>query len=86
MYFELIGHPMPFPTEPIVEAKQCGLVKWFDNCKRYGFISRPGDAPDVFVHDDCVRASDRPLKQGDSVVFDVIEGRRGLRATAVVRL
>ena len=61
-----------------------GKVKWFNPRKRYGFIAAP-DGRDVFVHYSSISAQGfKTLDEGDTVLFDVVEGEKGLRATNVV--
>jgi CspA family cold shock protein len=63
-----------------------GTVKWFNSEKGYGFITRSNGGDDVFVHISAVERSGLTgLSEGDRVVFDVAEGRKGLEA-ATVRL
>jgi CspA family cold shock protein len=63
-----------------------GTVKWFNNEKGYGFISRES-GPDVFVHYTAILAEGyRSLNEGDRVSFEVVEGQKGLQARNVVRL
>jgi len=63
-----------------------GTVKWFNNEKGYGFISREG-GPDVFVHYTAILSEGyRSLNEGDRVSFEVTEGQKGLQARNVVRL
>jgi CspA family cold shock protein len=63
-----------------------GIVKWFNNEKGYGFISRDG-GPDVFVHHTAILSEGyRTLNEGDRVSFEVVEGAKGLQARNVVRL
>ena len=40
----------------------------------------------LFVHGHDVDRDSRPLQDGDNVVFDIVKGPRGLRATGVVRV
>ncbi len=62
-----------------------GTVKWFNNTKGYGFISRSTGA-DVFVHYSSIQeAGYRTLREGEKVEFDVKEGPRGPQAENVVR-
>jgi len=62
-----------------------GTVKWFDDRKGYGFISRE-NGKDVFVHFSNInREGFKSLKEGDKVSFDVQETERGLQAVNVVR-
>ena len=60
-------------------------VKWFNNDKGYGFISREsGD--DVFVHFSAIQGEGfKSLDEGQKVSFDVEEGDRGLQAVNVVK-
>jgi CspA family cold shock protein len=61
-----------------------GKVKWFNPRKGYGFIGT-ADGRDVFVHYSSITSEGfKTLDEGDSVLFDVIEGEKGLRATNVV--
>ena len=62
-----------------------GTVKWFNNDKGYGFISREsGD--DVFVHFSAIQGEGfKSLDEGQKVSLDVEEGDRGLQAVNVVK-
>ena len=63
-----------------------GTVKWFNNEKGFGFISRES-GPDVFVHHTAITAEGyRSLNEGDRVSFEVGEGQKGLQARNVVRI
>ena len=60
-----------------------GTVKFFNNEKGYGFISRP-DGDDVFVHYSNISGSGyRSLEQGQAVEFEVGPGRKGDEALNV---
>ncbi len=62
-----------------------GTVKWFDDRKGYGFISRT-NGKDVFVHfSNIVQEGFKSLKEGDKVTFDVQETERGLQAVNVMK-
>ena len=55
-----------------------GKVKWFNETKGYGFISRNDDSKDVFVHSSAVRdAGLGDLAEGDVITFEVEEGEKG---------
>jgi cold shock protein len=60
-----------------------GSVKWFNNEKGYGFISRES-GPDVFVHYSAITGNGyRSLTEGQAVEFDVTPGRKGEEAQNV---
>jgi CspA family cold shock protein len=62
-----------------------GTVKWFNNEKGFGFITRE-NGPDVFVHQTAILAEGyRSLNEGDRVSFEVVQGQKGLQARNVVR-
>ena len=63
-----------------------GTVKWFNNGKGYGFISRE-KGPDIFVHQSVIEAEGyRSLEEGQRVEFDVIKGPKGLQAENVRKI
>ncbi len=60
-----------------------GTVKWFNDAKGYGFISRQS-GEDVFVHFSAINANGfRSLKEGQPVQFVVKQGPKGLQAEQV---
>jgi CspA family cold shock protein len=63
-----------------------GTVKWFNTEKGYGFIQQPGGS-DVFVHYSAIRGSGRrDLYEGDTVEFEIVQGKKGLQASEVTIL
>ena len=63
-----------------------GRVKWFNEKKGFGFISRD-DGNDVFVHFSAIKRDGfKSLIEGDEVEFEVTQGPKGLQATNVVVL
>ena len=64
-------------------ARINGTVKWFNDAKGFGFISREG-GPDVFVHFSAIQTSGyRSLNEGQAVEFDVAQGPKGPQAANV---
>ncbi len=62
---------------------ELGTVKWFNNAKGWGFISR-SDGSDVFVHYSNIEGDGyRTLRQGQEVTFQLVEGPRGNYAQMV---
>jgi CspA family cold shock protein len=67
-------------------ARITGTVKWFNDAKGFGFIARDG-GPDVFVHFSAIQANGfKSLAEGDRVEFDVVQGKKGLEASQVVKV
>jgi len=60
-----------------------GTVKWFNESKGFGFLSRE-DGADVFVHHTEIRTEGyRSLNEGDKVTFEVVDSPKGPRAANV---
>lgn len=66
-------------------SSMAGKVKWFSDQKGYGFITRD-DCPDIFVHHSAIQMEGfRTLRQGEDVVYELLEGPKGLQARNVQR-
>jgi CspA family cold shock protein len=60
-----------------------GIIKWFNKSKGYGFIVQEG-GNDIFFHrSDLDRSLYNVLKDGDAVMYEVGEGRKGEKAVNV---
>ncbi len=57
-----------------------GKVKFFNNSKGFGFINDEETGKDIFVHSTGLKDD---IREGDSVTFDVEEGKKGLNAVDV---
>lgn len=63
-----------------------GTVKWFNESKGYGFITRD-EGGDVFAHYSEIEGDGfKTLSEGGLVSFDVVEGSKGPKATNIVKL
>ncbi|MBI9066606.1 MAG: cold shock domain-containing protein [Salinivirgaceae bacterium] len=59
-----------------------GTVKWYNETKGFGFITREGEN-DIFVHRSGLKNSFGALDEGQEVEFEVEEGEKGLQAINV---
>ncbi len=60
-----------------------GKVKWFNDEKGFGFIERE-DGKDVFVHHSAINGTGRKtLHEGQAVLMDVVDGKKGPQAENV---
>lgn len=65
-------------------ATEKGTVKWFNDQKGFGFITREAGGKDVFVHHSAIVANGfRSLAEGDRVEFTVEQGPKGPAAVNV---
>ena len=72
-----------FNTKEHKQHMETGTVKWFNDAKGYGFISRQ-NGEDVFVHFSAIQANGfRSLQEGQQVQFDVVKGPKGWQAENV---
>lgn len=79
---QTMGAPHPIEATG-AEPLEIGVVKWFNNAKGWGFISRQ-DGSDVFVHYSQIDGDGyRTLKQGQEVRFLLKRGPRGQFAEQV---
>jgi CspA family cold shock protein len=65
-------------------VKVSGKVKWFNNAKGYGFIIEDGKKEDLFAHYSAIQMEGyKTLKAGQAVVFEIIQGPKGLHAVNI---
>jgi cold shock protein len=63
-----------------------GTVKWFDQAKRYGFITRD-EGGDAFVHaNDMADPTDRLPEENERLAFEIVAGTKGPAARNIRRL
>lgn len=61
-----------------------GIVKWFNDAKGYGFIVSEKSNEDIFVHfSSIIMQGFKTLKEGQSVVFSILETTKGKQAADV---
>ncbi len=66
-----------------MSEKEIGTVKWFNDAKGFGFISREG-SDDVFVHHTAIQMDGfKTLREEQQVEFSVEQGDKGLQAVDV---
>ena len=63
-----------------------GKVKWFNDAKGFGFITREDGGADVFVHYSAIKGDGyKTLAEGQEVEFDLYDGAKGPQAQNVVK-
>jgi CspA family cold shock protein len=64
-----------------------GTVKWFNDQKGFGFISRENGEKDCFVHHSAIQGNGyKSLAEGERVEFDVVQGQKGPAAENVTKI
>jgi CspA family cold shock protein len=62
-----------------------GIVKWFNSSKGYGFIAPDDGGDDLFVHHSEIKTEGyASLEEGQSVQYEVGQGKKGPCATNVI--
>jgi len=65
---------------------QKGTVKWFNESKGYGFITKEDGGGDVFVHYSEIQSNSfKTLAEGQEVSFEVADGPKGPKAVNVTK-
>jgi len=66
--------------------REKGTVKWFNDKKGYGFISRE-DGEDLFVHFNSIEGDGfKTLRENAEVEFEVVKTDKGEAAAKVTKL
>ena len=77
------GSKRDFKVQGIALPMEQGTVKWFNDAKGYGFITRQ-NGEDVFVHYSAIQTQGfRSLQEGQAVQFNVVKGPKGWQAENV---
>ena len=64
-----------------------GTVKWFNDEKGFGFLTRDDGEKDVFCHHTAIQQDGfRTLAEGQKVEFDVVDGQKGPAAENVSKV
>ena len=80
----------PDPDEQLTKESNMattGTVKWFNDSKGFGFVTRDDGEKDVFVHHSAIQGEGfKSLAEGEKVEFDVVQGQKGPAAENVVKV
>ena len=80
MYEYTIFAHYQYNTIKKMDTTQKGTVKFFNSEKGFGFIKHDDSNKETFVH---VSGLISDIKEGDSVEFDLQEGKKGMNAVNV---
>ncbi len=70
--------------DAMLQSRERGTVKWFNDSKGFGFITPSNGGEDVFVHFSAIQADGfKSLAEGQKVEYEVVRGAKGLQAQKV---
>ena len=73
-----------YPPADGAAVEESGTVKWYNATKGFGFIASDLGGKDIFVHASMLeRAGIAGLTEGQRVIVDVINGRKGPEAAGL---
>jgi cold shock protein len=73
-----------YPSANQAAVEEIGTVKWYNAVKGFGFIGSDRGGKDIFVHASVLnRAGIADLPEGQHVVVDVVDGRKGPEAAGL---
>jgi CspA family cold shock protein len=85
--YGITARPAQLKHQEEGKMRTAGTVKWFNNDKGFGFISREDGQKDCFVHHSAIQGSGyKSLNEGDKVEFDVVQGQKGPAAENVTKV
>ena len=63
---------------------ETGTVKWFNDAKGFGFITKDDGGDDLFVHFRSIESSGfKSLQEGQKVSYVAVKGQKGMQAEQV---
>lgn len=64
--------------------ERTGIIKSYNEKKKFGFIKDDQDGKQIFFNEDGL--INKPVYQGDKVIYDLIDGRNGPKAVNIKKI